>query len=102
MAAKTVTGTVNDLGQIVNGDPMTFKVERPAIGSITGRYEIHFTPAFANISSVVATQVSHFPNGDTRDNAVVVDFDVNLVRIITGKSDGSLENRPFSFIAMGD
>lgn len=100
--SKIVAGTVNDLGQVVNRDPTTFKVERPP-GQITGRYEIHFTSnTFTTISSVVATQVSHFPNGDTRDNAVVVDFDVNLARIITGKSDGSLENRPFSFIAIGD
>lgn len=47
----------------------------------------HYAPALATISSIVATEVSLFPNGAAWDNAVVVDFDVNVTRIITGKGE---------------
>lgn len=99
MASRTVAGTVSHFGSPALVDPaQLFTVTRTS----PGQYEVFFGAVFIKIFAVVATQVSGFPTGDTRDNAVVVDFDESKFRVITGKSDGKLENRSFSFIAIGD
>lgn len=93
---RFIAGTVSANGAVLNGQE--FIPLRTGIG----RYQIEFTPPFTSISGVVATQVSVVVTPDTRDNAVVVNFDPSVCNIVTGRSDGSLENRSFSFIAAGD
>lgn len=105
--SKTVAGKVAHDGAILfaskTGAVDDFTVTRPTDGQpITGRYIINYPAKFTAVVAVVVTQVPNFTFGDTRDNAVVVKFDNSTADIITGRSDGRLENRPFSFIVTGD
>ena len=71
-----------------------------------GLYVIKFEPGFDEIPALTVTQ--NYPNwegnggnGNTKDNAVIYQLTATQAKIVTGGSDGSLGDRNFSFIAIG-
>lgn len=98
---KMIYGNVNGDGSVKTG--YDFKVVRLAKGT----YEIDFSITFPSMPTVLVTQ--NYPGwddnfggkvGNTKDNAVVVTVSENKVKIRTGKSDGSADDRNFSFLAI--
>ena len=71
-----------------------------------GVFLITFSPPFGETPALAVTQ--NYPNwdgngsnGNTKDNAVIYQLTANQAKVVTGGSDGSLHDRNFSFIAIG-
>jgi len=71
----------------------------------TGVYDINFDAPFTGLPSVSVTQVypdiNFAPPGRTTDNAVINGISATRVRVATGRDNGDLSDRSFSFIIMG-
>ncbi|UHA73164.1 hypothetical protein [Paenibacillus sp. 481] len=94
---RVVAGSVSANGSVVSGKG--FRVSK--VG--TGLYDVFFTPPFGSPPGVSATQVFFLGGlgGDTRDNAVLVFIQNDRFRVKTGASDGTAQDRDFSFVAAG-
>ena len=94
----TIGGYIDTDGSILSGSDFT------VIRQSRGKYLVTFHTAFSAKPAIVVTQVypkSFSSNGSTKDNAVITDIDKDKFQYITGKSDGYLDDRAASFIAIG-
>jgi hypothetical protein len=96
---RILRGTVDGSGAILAGAGFTIA----HIG--TGVYDINFAAPFTGLPSVSVTQIfpdiNFAPPGKTTDNAVINGISATRVRVATGRDNGDLSNRSFSFIIMG-
>jgi hypothetical protein len=96
---RMLRGTVDASGTIRAG--LGFSIAH--IG--TGVYDINFDVPFTGLPSVSVTQIfpdlSFLPPGKTTDNAVINGISASKVRVATGRDNGDLDDRSFSFIIMG-
>jgi hypothetical protein len=93
MPDRIIAGTINPDGTIKYGQE--FSVNRVSLG----HYLISFRPSFAQVSGGAATQI--YPDGDTRDNAVIITLNATDCLLKTGNSSGQAEDRSFTFIFAG-
>jgi hypothetical protein len=96
---RILRGTIDGSGAILAGAGFTIA----HIG--TGVYDINFAAPFTGLPSVSVTQIypdiNFAPPGKTTDNAVINGVSATRVRVATGRDNGDLSDRSFSFIIMG-
>lgn len=95
-ALRIVAGQVDKDGNRISGEG--FDPSRVS----QGKYHIVFRASFLSIYGACATQVgfSGGPN-ETTDNALIYDIAHGGMFVSVGDADGSVEDRAFSFIAVG-
>ncbi len=91
---RIIAGQVKGDGTIISGEDFT------ASRTTSGHYLISFRPAYNTISGASVTQI--YPDGDTRDNAVIIRLNANELYLKTGDSSGNAQDRDFTFIAGGN
>ncbi len=94
----TLWGSIHSDGTIKSSGG-GFSVSRQG----TGQYVISFRTQFVNIPSMVATQTNWGKLDErTTDGAVIPFLDSGEATVLTGNSDGTHDDRSFSFIAIGN
>lgn len=94
---RMLRGNVGANGGVESGSGFTVNK------SDIGQYVITFDRPFAFVPSCAVTQINRAPSGavQTTDNAVINDLTAARVTILTGKQDGSHDDREFSFVVLG-
>ncbi|WP_146096098.1 hypothetical protein [Xanthomonas arboricola] len=88
---------------VVGGDGVKQKGEGyTSSRSSEGWYTVSFNADFTSIYGASVTQVFKNDHGKTTDNAIIQSIDISTLQVRTGKSDGNLDDRSFSFIAYGE
>jgi len=93
---RVVAGRVDKDGKKVSGEGFDSSRED------NGKYHITFRPSFGAVFGCAVSQVG-FPDGgnDTRDNALPYAIENGSMHVATGGSNGSKDNRPFTFVVVG-
>jgi hypothetical protein len=107
---RMIRGIINSNGTKFAGDG--FSVSRFK----EGVFDIAFAQGFSSVPGASATQIyakdgktpvfsgnagATLEEGDTRDNAIIVQLSADRMRVATGDSGGSRKDRWFSFIVIG-
>lgn len=95
---RIVWGSIDKNGNILSGS------DGFSVGNVgAGRYKITFSPGFATLPAIIATQ-NNFGSGDeyNTDGVVVPFVDKGSCQVNTGGGTAnSLQNRSFAFAAIG-
>ncbi|UXU86500.1 hypothetical protein [Burkholderia sp. S-53] len=96
--ARIVWGTIDKNGSILNGSG-DFTVENVS----SGKYSISFSPGFSALPGVVGSQNNYNETGQANSDGVAFPFvNKNSCQANTGNNSGSLQNRSFAFVAIGN
>src|SRR3954453_12858728 len=102
MPTKIIAGRINANGSVAGGKG--FYV-RPLGG---GAFDVEFDSAMESVPTIVSKQNYRnwdefdYPDGDTRDNTVLVAVDRKGFKLITGDNLGNHLDRNFAFIAAAE
>jgi hypothetical protein len=98
MSSHTLWGAINANGTIASSSG-GFSVSHQG----TGQYVISFRTLFQSTPSIVGSQTNYGAlNQNPLDNVVFPFVDTGSATVLTGASNGSLQDRNFSFIAIGN
>ncbi|WP_157915389.1 hypothetical protein [Burkholderia ubonensis] len=96
--SRIIWGTIDKNGSILNGSG-DFTVENVS----SGKYAISFSPGFSALPGIVGSQNNYNDSGQANSDGVAFPFvNKNSCQANTGNSTGSLQNRSFAFIAIGN
>jgi len=96
--ARIVWGTIDKNGSILNGSG-DFTVENVS----SGKYSISFSPGFSALPGIVGSQNNFNETGQANSDGVAFPFvNKNSCQVNTGNNSGSLQNRSFAFVAVGN
>lgn len=105
-----ISPTVGGMNSLIG---LGYKISNPSAGTFDIKFDTDFTDIYGisvNIVDAYGTAVSAGQNPDqtgagaslkTNDNAQVSFISNSIVRIKTGDSNGTLSNRPFTFLVTG-